>query len=88
MRKIVNVIGVGKRKQGVSKSGNSYDFTPVAISFDDSARWADGQRCAEINVNTADLNDAGHAQLKPGDCIEVVMHEDFRRGGFVLDAVL
>ena len=88
MRKIVNVVGVGKRKQGVSKSGNSYDFTPVAITFEDSQRWDAGQRCAEINVNTQELREAGHTGLMPGDCIEVVMHEDFRRGGFVLDAIL
>lgn len=88
MRKIVNVVGVGKRKQGVSKSGNPYDFTPLSISFEDKSRWDKGLRVCEVNANTDELAASAPVGVNPGDCIEVVMHEDFRRGGFVLDAIL
>lgn len=87
MRKVVNVVGVGKRKQGVSKSGNSYDFVPLSLTFEDSGR-VNGLRCCEVNANYAELASAWPDGIAPGDCAEVVMHEDFRRGGFVLDAIL
>lgn len=88
MRKMVNVVGVGKRKSGVSKAGNPYDFTPVAISFEDPARYDKGYRVTEVNANSDELYRAVPQGLNPGDCLEVVMHEDFRRGGFVLDAII
>lgn len=88
MRKVCEIIGVGKRKQGISKAGNPYDFTPISLSFEDGARWDKGRRVCEVNANTEELYKAAPNGLNPGGCIEVVMHEDFRRGGFVLDAVL
>lgn len=87
MRKIVNIVGVGKRKSGVSKSGNAYDFIPLCLTFEDPQRVT-GQRCCEVNADFDELASAAPSGIAPGDCIEVVMHEDFRRGGFVLDAVL
>lgn len=88
MRKICTLIGVGKRKQGISKAGNPYDFTPIALSFDDKERWDRGSRVTEVNASTEEIFKAAPQGLNPGDVVEVVMHEDYRRGGFVLDAIL
>lgn len=89
MRKIITVVGKGMRKSGVSKSGNAYDFTPHAITFEGDSRWDVGLRCAELNIGAQELQSSGHAGgLMVGDVVEVVMHEDFRLGGFVLDAIL
>lgn len=87
MRKIVTVVGVGKRKSGVSKSGNAYDFLPLALTFEDSQR-VNGLRCCEVNADYAELASSWPDGVTPGDVVEVVMHEDYRRGCFVLDAIL
>lgn len=33
MKAKVKILGIGNRKEGVSKKGNPYDFLPVAIGF-------------------------------------------------------
>lgn len=36
MRKVINIVGVGDRKQGISKTtGKPYDFTPISFTFED-----------------------------------------------------
>lgn len=86
MRKIVTVVGIGKRRAGVSKSGNAYDFTPLSVSFEE--KGYEGLRVAELNASTDELNVSFPSGVIPGDPVEVFMHEDFRRGGWVLDGIV
>ena len=82
MKKTIQIIGIGQRRSGVSKSGNSYDFVPVAVSYEDKKNFQ-GVRCCEMNIETADFEEA---RLNVGDVREVFMHvQNFR---MVLDGIL
>lgn len=85
MRKVINIVGVGNRMSGTGKnSGKPYDFTPVAFTYDDP--FVHGVKCATVNVN----QDAFGPDYVPsvGDCVEVVMREDFRTGRVYVEAFL
>lgn len=84
MKKIINVVGVGRRMAGTARnSGNPYDFTPVSFTFEDSEFR--GLRCATVNIDKETL---GEYTPSVGDSVEVVMHEDFRTRRLYVDAVL
>ena len=84
MKKIINVVGVGRRMTGTARnSGNPYDFTPVSFTFEDTDFR--GLRCATVNIDAESLG--GHVP-SVGDTLEVVMHEDFRTRRLYVDAVL
>lgn len=52
----VKIIGIGKRRQGVSKNGREYDFTPVAFAYEEPG--FEGHVCATCNVGQSVLNTA------------------------------
>lgn len=84
MRKYVTIVGVGRRMAGIGKkSGQAYDFTPLALTYEDPKFT--GLRCATVNVNKDALGD-----FIPGvgEVVEMVMHEDFNSGRLYVDAVL
>lgn len=83
MRTVANVVGVGQRKQGVSKnSGKAYDFQTVAITYCEG-RIA-GEAAASPLMNGADLDAIGGVRV--GDHLDIVAHE--YNGKLVIDAVL
>ena len=70
MRMYVEVLGVGHRKEGVSRKGNKYDFTEVSIAYEHRDMTG---RCAEtVAIDTAILGDR---KLEPGEVLDVVMHQ-------------
>ena len=83
MRAFVNIVGVGQRKAGTGKTGNPYDFTPVAFTYPD--RFIAGEKAATVNIGKDCL---GEYEPHVGDTVEVVMHEDFKTGRVYVDAVL
>lgn len=84
MRKVINIVGVGKRMVGVSKtSGKAYDFTPVAFTYDDP--YTVGVKAATTSINADAM---GGYQPAIGDTVEVVMREDYKTGRVYVDAVL
>lgn len=49
MRKQITLVGIGERRQGVSKATNKpYDFTPVSFTFEDGLFR--GVRAVTVNV--------------------------------------
>ena len=84
MRKYINIVGVGRRMSGTGKnSGKPYDFTPVSFTYDDS--YTTGLKAATVNIS-ADCLSGYDPHI--GECVEVVMHEDFKSGRIFVDAVL
>ena len=84
MKKYINIVGVGNRMAGIGKtSGKTYDFTPVTFTFEDPR--VHGLKAVTVNVNQTELGDYVPAV---GDCVEAVMHEDFRTGRVYVDAIL
>ena len=70
MRKIVEVIGVGKRKHGLSKMGRKYDFTEYAISYE--ADGFTGRKAETVAIDAATLGDR---VIAPGEVIDLVFHQ-------------
>lgn len=71
MRKYVEIIGVGKRKQGVGKrTGTKYDFTEVAIAYD--ADDFTGRKCETVAIDTGMIGDR---KIAPGEVLDLVMHQ-------------
>lgn len=71
MRKLVQVLGVGQRKTGVSKrTRQPYDFMEVSFGFPDSG--FDGLRCETVTVDTALLGDR---VLATGETVDAVYHQ-------------
>lgn len=70
MRKYVEVIGVGKRKNGVSKKGQKYDFTEVAIAYD--ADGFNGRKCETVAIDAATIGDR---VIAPGEVLDLVFHQ-------------
>ena len=70
MRKIVEVIGVGKRKAGLSKRGKKYDFTEFAISYE-----ADGFAGRKAETIAIDAETLGDRVIAPGECLDLVFHQ-------------
>lgn len=84
MRKYINIVGVGNRMSGTGKtSGKPYDFTPVAFTYDD--RFIAGVKAATVNINQDAM---GSYTPSVGDCVEVVMREDYKSGRVYVDVVL
>lgn len=81
MRANVKVVGTGKRRVGVSSTGNNYDFIPVSIVFPDSETA--GYRAETININGPDFDRAGVA---PDQTYDMVFH--YVKGRPYLDAIL
>lgn len=70
MRKTVNVVGIGKRRKGTSRPGNSYDFVPLAITYEDPSFG--GVRACEVNCDTPEFE---QRVIAVGDILEVFMHQ-------------
>lgn len=84
MRKIINIVGIGDRKSGISKNTNKpYDFTPVAFTYED--KFMDGLKAACTNLNQ-DCCPPGYTPTV-GESLEVFMREDYRTGRVYIDGV-
>lgn len=83
MRKTIKIVGVGDRRQGMSKTGKPYDFTPVHFCYEQP--WIRGFAAASCNVSQDCMGDYTPAV---NDEKEVVMHQDFKTGAVYIDAVL
>ena len=83
MIKTIKIVGVGDRRQGTSKTGKAYDFTPVSFCFEKP--WIKGYSAATCNVNQDCMGDYVPAV---NDEKQVVMHEDFRTGALYIDAFM
>ena len=81
MRSNVRVVGIGKRRQGTSKMGRSYDFFPVSIEFADPD-YA-GFRAETVSV-PGDMFLKSDIQVN--DDLDMVMHEQNFR--LQVDAIL
>lgn len=81
MRANVKVVGTGKRRVGVSSTGNNYDFIPVSIVFKDPE--FQGFRADTFNVDGSDFEKAAIAVDKQYD---IVFH--YVKGRPYLDAIL
>ena len=75
------VVGIGVRRNGISKKGVAYDFTPV--SFEISHPDFKGYKAFTANVQTSDLNPL----VNVGDELNFVYHEDFRTHQIFVDAI-
>lgn len=83
MRKVITIVGVGDRRQGVSAKGRKYDFTRVSFTYE--MPWTKGLRAATSNISQDAMLDYTPAI---GDQVEVVMREDYRTGAVYVDAIL
>lgn len=84
MRKIINIVGVGERKQGVGKaSGRPYDFTPISFTYED--RFTNGLKAASVNLSQ-DCCPPGYEPFV-GESVEVFMREDYKTGRIYIDGV-
>lgn len=83
MRKIINIVGVGDRKQGISKSNKPYDFTPISFTFEDP--YMTGLKAA----NTLLWQNCCPDGYTPcvGESVEVFMREDRDTGRYYIDGV-
>ena len=82
MRKNVKVVGIGQRKMGTStKTGRSYDFTPVAVVFADEG--FSGYRAGTINMQTVDVMNNNVQQNME---LDMVFH--YYNGNITVDAIL
>ena len=71
MRKVVQVIGVGQRKQGLAKkSGKKYDFTEISIAYE-----ADGVVGKKSETIAFDAAVIGDRLIAPGDTLDLVFHQ-------------
>lgn len=83
MRKTIKIVGVGDRRQGVSKTGKQYDFTPISFCYEQP--WVRGYAAATCNVNQDCMGDYVPAV---NDEKDVVFHQDFKSGSIFIDAIL
>lgn len=80
MRNDIKVMGIGKRMQGTSKSGNPYDFIPVYFAFKEQD--CQGFRCETVAFNPPEF---------PADCVPGVEYDavfHFQKGRMYIDALL
>ena len=71
MRNLVQVLGVGQRKSGISKrTRQPYDFTEVSFGFPDPG--FDGLRCETVSVDSVLLGDRS---LAAGETVDAVYHQ-------------
>lgn len=90
---VIQVMGVGQRKKGVSKTGNAYDFVPVHICYTPTARdRVTGTAVAVVNVDTETFTRISPAPgeeftvcLGPGANFSVAVTHWISRGRVDLD---
>lgn len=82
MRKFINIVGVGDRKQGVSKAGRPYDFTPVSFTFEDA--FTHGLKAANTLLRQDCCPDGYSPSV--GETVEVFLRGD-RTGAWYIDGV-
>lgn len=70
MRKEVQVMGIGARKAGLSKKGQKYDFTEVAIAY--PADGFNGMKCETVAIDAGII---GERKFAPGEVLDIVMHQ-------------
>jgi hypothetical protein len=70
MRKMVQVVGIGQRKAGLSKKGKKYDFTEISIVF--PADGVTGMKAETIAFDSAVI---GERIIAPGDTLDLVFHQ-------------
>lgn len=83
MRTQITIVGIGQRRSGTSKTGRPYDFTPIAITYDDP--YITGQSAAVANVDGSVLGDYAPTI---GDSREAFVRPDFRSGRVYVDGIL
>lgn len=81
MRKTVEIVGIGKRKCGTSRKGNSYDMVPVSFLYHD--KDTNGQCAATVNVDGEEYDRSG---ITVGEVRDFIMHE--QNFSLRLDAIL
>lgn len=83
MRKIINIVGVGDRRQGISKKTNRpYDFTPISFTFEDP--FTTGLKAASTLLSQ-DCCPDGYTPFV-GESVEVFLRGD-RTGEWYIDGV-
>lgn len=70
MRKTVEIVGIGKRKAGTSKKGNSYDFVPISVLYAD--KDVAGQVAITLDCDGEEFDRSG---VRVGEMRDFVMHE-------------
>lgn len=70
MRSLVEVIGVGQRKAGLSKKGSKYDFTEFSIAYE--VDGVVGRKAETVAIDAAILGDR---VIAPGEVLDMVMHQ-------------
>lgn len=83
MRKIINIVGVGERRQGTGKTGKPYDFTPISFTYEDC--FLSGLKAAHTNLSQ-DCCPPGYSPCL-GESVEVFMREDYKTGRVFIDGV-
>lgn len=84
MRKYINIVGVGERKQGISaKTGKPYDFTPISFTYE--APYVSGLKAASTLLSQ-DCCPVGYEPCV-GESVEVFMREDRSTGRVFIDGV-
>lgn len=81
MRANVKVVGTGKRRVGVSSTGNNYNFVPVSIVFRDPEYQ--GFRADTMNIDGPEFD---RAQIAADQEYDMVFH--YVKGRPYLDAIL
>ena len=83
MRVAIKVVGLGKRRAGVSpKNGRDYDFIPMAFVMHD--QQFEGVRAATANVSGPDVDSIGG--LKVNDELDIFCH--YANNQIVVDGLL
>ena len=82
MRKIINIVGLGDRKQGISKTGRPYDFTPISFTFEDP--FTHGLKAANTLLRQ-DCCPEGYVPCV-GEAVEVFLRGD-KTGAWYIDGV-
>lgn len=83
MRKTITIVGVGDRRQGTSKTGKGYDFTPVSFTYE--MPWTRGLKAATCNINQDCMPDYTPSL---GDVVEAVIREDYKSGQVFVEAII
>lgn len=70
MKATINICGVGERRTGTSKAGNSYDFIPLSFTYADC--HTEGLKAATVNV---DMGCLPNGIPFVGQDVEAIMYE-------------
>lgn len=79
MKKTIEILAVGQRKQGISsKTNRPYDFTEVSILYDNTDNTHFGFTPGKMGeIVTIDQTLLSAHPLQPGDVVEVEMWSQF-----------